>query len=68
MEKKRGSPSNHDKFLTKQNQINSHRVNISLSISLDLLNRIEKEMAGNKRSEKIVKCIEAGLANKEKLP
>lgn len=61
MENKRGRPSTQDKFMTKQNHVNSHKVNISLSISLDLLNRIERDINGNKRSDKIIQCIQAGL-------
>ena len=55
---KRGRPSKETKLLNKNN--NTHTVNISLSIPLTILNKIEQNIRGDSRSGKIMNCIEAG--------
>ena len=55
---KRGRPSNREKFLNKND--NNHCVAINITIPQKLLNNIEQNVSGLSRSEKIVKCAQAG--------
>ena len=55
---KRGRPSNREKLLKKND--NNACVAISISIPQKLLTTIEQNVSGLSRSEKIVKCAQAG--------
>jgi len=53
----RGRPS---KLTILNNKNRDHCVAINITIPQKLLNKVEQNIVGESRSEKIVKCIEAG--------